>query len=171
MKLLSVEGTDTRPTKDIVKESLFNILAPHITPETIVLDMFAGTGALGIEALSRGAAKAVFIDSQPESCEIVRRNLNKTNLSGKAVIICSDYSKSRNIQKADIIFLDPPYCEEYIEKAIEMISNDSLLNVDGLIVAEHRSSEDIPDLINEFELVKRRKYGISTISIYQRKGK
>ncbi len=171
MKLQSLEGTDTRPTKDIVKESLFNILMPYITINTVFLDIFAGTGAIGIEALSRGAAKAIFIDNNQKSCEVVRNNLIKTNLHSRSQVVCSDFSKYQGRQKADIIFLDPPYCKGYIEKAIEVIDDNGLLNKGGLVVAEHRSSEILPDLIDSLELVKRRKYGISMISIYQRKVK
>lgn len=167
-KLFSLEGSDTRPTTDRVKESIFNIISPHIYGSK-VLDLFAGSGALGIEALSRGANAAVFCEKNRKAIEIIERNLSATGLSDKSVIEKTDsfeyLSKSNCI--FDIIFIDPPYASGFYDIALSLIAKRNILSGDGIIVTERSSSMSAPS-DKDFELVTDRKYGNSTVSIFKR---
>jgi 16S rRNA (guanine966-N2)-methyltransferase len=129
-KLNTLEGLETRPTLDRVKESLFSIIQLKI-PDSNVLDLFAGSGALGIEALSRGASKAVFCDSNYSAIKIVNQNLEKTKLLNKAKVLNTNYNsalESLSNEKFDIVFLDPPYKTNFVEKSIEKILKLDLLS-------------------------------------------
>ena len=122
-KLYTLEGTNTRPTLDRVKESIFNIIQNEIEDAT-VLDLFAGSGAIGLECLSRGAKKAVLCDKSKEAIQIIKRNIEKTHMEEKAQIINADYEncleKLKN-EQFDIIYIDPPYATNYIFKSLEKI--------------------------------------------------
>ena len=122
IQLKTPEGMLTRPTADRVKEALFSIINFDI-PGANVLDLFGGTGQLGIEALSRGASSAVFVDAREESCKLIRENLKRTKLEQNAKVIRSDYLDylGRCREQYDIIFLDPPYAEVFLENAIKKI--------------------------------------------------
>lgn len=167
-KLFSLEGTDTRPTTDRVKESIFNIISPYIYGST-VLDLFAGSGALGIEALSRGANLAVFCEKGRKAIEIIEKNLSATGLLDKAIIEKTDFfeylSKSNCV--FDIIFIDPPYASGFYDSALSVIAKRCLLSDDGIIITE-RSSDLCAPSGNDFELVTDRRYGNSTVSIFKR---
>ena len=146
-KLKTIKGISTRPTTDRVKESLFNIISGMI-PGAEVLDIFAGTGSIGIEALSRGAKKAVFIDRSRICRKIIEDNLNHTKLIDKAVIYQNDVNKGLDILKEkgeifDIIFMDPPYLDNDIEKILEKISKLNLITPSGYIIVEHSSEKRI----------------------------
>ena len=131
-KLYTLDGDDiTRPTLDRVKESLFNIIMPYIENSNI-LDLFAGSGALGLESLSRGAGKVTFCDNSSKAINVIKNNINKTKLEKKTQVLHKDFSKAiidlkNQKNKFDIIFLDPPYKTDYIIKAIEMIIEEDLL--------------------------------------------
>jgi len=136
-RLKPPEGMDIRPTSDRVKESIFNIIQNYIIDGTVV-DLFAGTGNLGIESLSRGAQKAYFVDQSRKSVEIIKYNLEKTRLISLAEIISADVSSGikrialKNIQ-ADVIFMDPPYGKGLINKTINLIETNNLLKPSGLL--------------------------------------
>lgn len=174
-KLSSLEGLETRPTLDRVKEALFNIIQFDIK-EANVLDLFSGSGAIAIEALSRGASSAILCDRSPNAIRIINKNLEDTRLKDKAEVINKDYlqalSKLKNeSEKFDIIFLDPPYKSDYIEKSIENILKYDLLAKDGIIIAE-TDDENIIEKIKknkDIEIYDARKYGIVHI-IFIRKG-
>ena len=119
VNLKTPDGMQTRPTTDRVKEALFSIINFDI-PGAKVLDLFGGTGQLGIEALSRGAASAVFVDAREESCRLIRENLKRTKLEGEGKVVRSDYLEylSRCREQFDIILLDPPYAEVFLENAL-----------------------------------------------------
>ena len=165
--LHSIEDKKTRPTLDRVKESLFNILQNNIE-DKIVLDLFAGSGAIGIEFLSRGAKKAYFCDKSKEAINMIKQNLNKTRLQEKAEILNEDYSqclknlKERNI-KLDIVFLDPPYKENYSANAIKEISELELLKENGIIIVEtdekDRDEKRIEEMNIKYKIYDLRKYG------------
>ena len=174
-KLISLEGLETRPTLDRVKEALFNILQFDIK-EANILDLFSGSGAIAIEALSRGAESAILCDNSKEAIKIIKQNLEETRLIDKAQIICSDYmdtlKKITNQKiKFDIIFLDPPYKSNYLENTINSIIKNELLQEDGIIVAETDDENKIEELkkIENIEIYDARKYGIVHI-IFIRKG-
>jgi len=155
----------------MVKESIFNIISLHIQ-NSIVLDMFSGSGNLGIEALSRGADKAVFFDSNRACCDVIKQNLIHTKLNDRSSVICADVLNENTIRqvvhdKFNLVFLDPPYGKGLILSAINVLQNVSALSEDVLVIAEHKSDEEIPETIRELALIKRKKYGITTVSFYK----
>lgn len=173
-KLLSQEGLNTRPTLDRVKEALFSIIQFKI-PNSTVLDLFSGSGALGIEALSRGANFAVLADNNREAIKIITKNVENTKLLEKSKIVKDDYKvvldnllKSNN--KFDIIFLDPPYKEDFALIAIKKIIEHDLLTKDGIIILETNDANKIKEISNikNLEIYDERKYG-SVILIFIRK--
>ena len=171
MKLSGFEGEAIRPTADRVKENMFNLIAPHVT-DAEVLDLFAGTGALAIEALSRGAAHAVFCEQARPSLEIIRKNLNKTGFIGQSSIVEGDSFTflSRNQKQFDLIFLDPPYNTGMLSRALHLIGSQKCLSPDGIAVAECDGTER-PGEIDGLKLIKERRYGRSYILIYMADGR
>lgn len=138
-KLYTLDGITTRPTLDRVKEPLFSIIQTHINNESCILDLFSGSGALGLEALSRGANKAYLCDKSYEAIEIIKKNVEKTHLQEKSIIINKDFKKCLELlagNKFDLIFIDPPYKLDIAVKAIEKIIELDLLADDGIIVLE-----------------------------------
>lgn len=161
----SLEGT--RPTMERVKESLFAMLQNKID-SSIVLDLFAGSGNLGIEALSEGASYAYFVDNNKKAIKTIENNLKKLNINN-ATIILDDYQKAlkKIDKKIDIVFLDPPYKTNYIETSINEIEKNNILNIDGLIVCE---SDTIDKIIfpEKYQVVKEKKYGDKFIVIIKK---
>ena len=159
----NIDGT--RPTMDRVKESLFGIIQNYIK-DSIVLDLFAGSGSLGIEALSNGASSCYFFDNNIELVNIIKKNTIGIN---GVQIMKSDYKNSLEILKNsnikfDIIFLDPPYKLNLINDCLNKIYKYNLLNDSGIIVCEY---EDENIITNDFELIKEKKYGSKNIKIYK----
>ena len=174
-KLNSLEGLETRPTLDRVKEAVFNILQFNIKGAS-ALDLFSGSGALGIEALSRGAKEAVLCDNSNKAVRIIKQNLEETRLIDKAEIINKDYVEAlknlnKESKKFDIIFLDPPYKSNYAVESIKYIIQYELLAKDGIIVVETDDENKIEEIENykEIEIYDTRKYGIVYV-IFIRKG-
>ena len=166
--LRSVKGMATRPTSDRVRESLFNILSLRIR-DANVLDLFAGTGALGIEALSRGAKSAVFVDESKEAAAVIRKNLEECRLMEKARIIRWNIARNLNClnrydKHFDLIFMDPPYHSGLIAPALAHLTAENCLADSACIVIEHDISEDISEDIRHFYLSDQRKYGRTFIS-------
>lgn len=159
-KLITSDGLDVRPTLDRVKESVFNMIAFDI-PDANVLDLFSGSGSLGIEALSRGAKECIFVDKSSQSVSITKKNLEATRLLDSACILNTDsieFIKSTN-KKFDIIFIDPPYESDLYTKSLSAIKDADILSDDGFIVLEY-DTEITPDFSTDgFELVKEKKYG------------
>ena len=162
--LFSLDGLHTRPTTDRVKESMFSIINFYLQ-DALVLDLFAGSGALGTEALSRGATKCVFVETDRKALEIVRKNLDKTNLSDCAELVFSDYRAylSSQAKQFDVILLDPPYNKKMCDGALEIIYDKNLLKDDGIILCETDFNEIIK---TGFNLKKEYKYGKTKLSIY-----
>lgn len=162
-KLVSPEGNQVRPTLDRVKEAVFNMLAFSVQ-DVSVLDLFAGSGGLGVEALSRGAARAVFVDASEASLRVVRENLALTRLEEKAACICSDFLTYLSGQREsfDLIFLDPPYAGGYLEPALLKIREKRLLAQNGLVVCELDSAEN-PDCPEGYVIIRNKKYGKARI--------
>lgn len=136
--LKTPEGMDTRPTTDRIKETLFNMLMPYL-PGAVFVDLFSGSGGIGIEALSRGAAKAYFVESNQKAIACITDNIEHTHFTDKAVILKQDvFAAIRGSIKdtADVIFLDPPYRQEYDRRALELLKDASFVNEDTLIVVE-----------------------------------
>lgn len=136
--LKTPEGPDTRPTTDRIKETLFNMLMPDL-PDAVFIDLFSGSGGIGIEALSRGARKAYFVENSQKAVTCITENLEHTHLADKAVVLKQDVLAALrgNIREtADIIFLDPPYHQEYDRNVLELLRDASYVNDDTLIVVE-----------------------------------
>ena len=169
IQLKTPEGMQTRPTADRVKEALFSIINFDV-PGAKVLDLFGGTGQLGIEALSRGAESAVFVDAREESCRLIRENLKRTKLEKDAKVIRSDYLDylSRCREQYNIIFLDPPYAEVFLENAIKRITEIDILQSDGIIVAERPLGKELPWEFEGFTRSKDYKYGKVLLTIYRK---
>ena len=167
VQLKTPEGMLTRPTADRVKEALFSIINFDI-PGAKVLDLFGGTGQLGIEALSRGAERSVFVDAREDACKLIRENLRRTKLEG--TVVRSDYMDYLNRCKEtfSIIFLDPPYAEEYLENAIKRITEIDILRTDGIIVAERPVGKELPWEFGGFQRSKDYKYGKTLLTIYRK---
>ena len=167
--LKTPSGMATRPTADRVKEAIFNIIQFDI-PTASVLDLFGGTGQLGIEALSRGANRAVFIDEREDACKLIKENLKRTKLEAYGRVIRSDYMpylKSCK-DKFDIILLDPPYAEVYLENSLKMITEIDILQSGGIIVTERPIGKDLPWEFPGFERSRDYKYGKTLITIYRK---
>lgn len=169
VQLKTPEGMQTRPTTDRVKEALFSIIHFEI-PGARVLDLFGGTGQLGIEALSRGAASAVFVDAREESCRLIRENLKRTKLEGEGKVVRSDYLAylNRCTDRFDIILLDPPYAEVFLENALKRITEIDILETNGIIVAERPLGKELPWEFEGYTRSKDYKYGNTLLTIYRK---
>ena len=166
--LLSRDGLDTRPTTDRVKEAVFNIIQFEIEGRQ-VLDLFGGSGQMAIEALSRGAAGAVIVDQSRESFSVIQQNLKKTRLADRAPVVCADYMDflRRADRKFDLIFLDPPYREKFLENALNRISEIDILKSGGIIVCERPAEKALPDSYPGFQRVRDYRYGKTGITVYR----
>lgn len=171
LKLNTPKNDDVRPTTDRVKESLFNMINSYIMDSNI-LDLFAGTGSLGIECLSRGAKNCVFVDISKESIAIVKSNIKKARVENESTVINADFKDAVSrlkVQKNkfDVIFMDPPYYKDMFVDALEKIDDADLLNEDGLIIVEHDTKDVFPEKIARLEKSKDKKYGNTTLTFYK----
>lgn len=167
-KLIGYDMVGIRPTKDSVKESIFAMINPYIK-DSICLDLFCGTGSLGIEAISNGAKSSYFVDFSKNSIDITKENIDSLKIK-ESVVINDNYTDAlhkfkNNSNTFDIIFLDPPYGKIRIEEVINQIMDSKILNNNGIIVCEYEE-EDLKDNYNSLELLKFKKYGKTYIRIY-----
>ena len=169
VQLKTPEGMLTRPTADRVKEALFSIINFDL-PGAAVLDLFGGTGQLGIEALSRGANSAVLVEQREDACKIIRENLRRTKLEAQGRVVRSDYLDylRRSREKYDIILLDPPYAEVFLENALKCITEIDILKTDGIIVAERPVEKELPFEFEGYTRSKDYKYGKTLLTIYRK---
>ncbi|MBO4939010.1 MAG: 16S rRNA (guanine(966)-N(2))-methyltransferase RsmD [Oscillospiraceae bacterium] len=169
IQLKTPDGMLTRPTTDRVKEALFSIINFDI-PMADVLDLFGGTGQLGIEALSRGAKSAVFVDQRDDACRLIRENLRRTKLEQDAKVVRSDYLDylKRCREKFGIIFLDPPYAEVFLENALKCITEIDILQSGGIIVTERPLGKELPWEFEGYTRSKDYKYGKVLLTIYRK---
>ena len=167
--LKTPDGMATRPTTDRVKEALFSIIQFEV-PASRVLDLFGGTGQLGIEALSREAKCAVFVDERQDACNLIRENLKRTKLESQAKVIRSDYMAYLKTcrDQFDIILLDPPYAEVFLENSLKMITEIDILQSGGIIVAERPADKELPWEFPGFSRSRDYKYGKTLITIYRK---
>lgn len=175
-KLFTLEGENTRPTLDRVKEALFSKINYDLQ-DAVVLDLFAGSGALALESLSRGARQVVLCDSSRDAVKIIKQNIEKTRTNDKTLLLTCDYKKAleelKNKKiKFDIVFLDPPYLTDYGEVAAKIIIENDLLNEDGLIVLETDNEKKVIDNLdtNILEIKDIKKYGRVFLLFLNRKG-
>lgn len=170
-RLALFEGRDVRPTPDRVREALFSILQSKMGgfAELRVLDLFAGSGALAIEALSRGATSACLVEKTIASGKIIRENLNCCQLSNKAKVVISDAFQvlpGFEPNSFDLVFLDPPYNQDLLQPALTAIDKLDLLSKEGLICAESASNETLPESVGQLQRIDQRCYGTIMISFY-----
>jgi len=169
-KLKSPKDLSIRPTSQKVREALFDILGTSIQ-ETCFLDLFAGTGAVGIEALSRGAKKVIFIEKEVKCIKIIKGNLEKTKSSQNSLVYKIDFSSGLKLLAEkkyllDFIFLDPPYRRELVNISLLEISKLPLLRKNGLIIAQHYKKEKVMENLNNIRLYDQRRYGECYLSFY-----
>ncbi len=171
-KLSMISGRDIRPTSDRIRESIFNIIAGRIKG-AVVIDLFAGTGALGLEALSRGADHAFFIDISDYALNVVKNNIMKCGFFEQSTLIQRDILQSVSSftlinRKADIVFMDPPYNLGLLAKAVQQPALLDCLGDNALIIAEHSIKEKISHDFSGVNIVDQRKYGKTLISFLQK---
>lgn len=169
-RLKELEGMETRPTTDRVKEGLFNAVQFDIEGRR-VLDLFAGTGQLGIEALSRGAASCAFVDLRRDAAALTRENLTLCGFEDKGRVHQTDYLAflSSCREKFDLILLDPPYAKGLLEKALETIAKIDIVSANGIIVCESALDQVLPELPEPYEKGREYRYGKIKITLYSRK--
>ena len=173
-KLYTLEGKNTRPTLDRVKESLFNILQSKLQDAT-VLDVFSGSGALALESLSRGARKAILFDNSKQAISIIKRNIEKTHFEPQTEVFLKDYKQGLKLinEKVDVVFVDPPYEQNIAAKAVEQIIKQDILKEDGIIILE---TDNVEREYKQLEIIKNinikdlREYGRVKLIFLNRKG-
>ena len=174
-KLNTLEGIETRPTLDRVKESLFNILQNRIYASKI-LDLFAGSGAIGLELLSRGAKEAILCDNSYKAVQIIKENVIKTHFEDQTKIINNDYKNTLDMlkdEKFDIIFLDPPYESQFDIQAIKIIIDNDMLSKEGIIILETDNEKEKKEMIDKLDInvYDLRSYGRVSLFFLNRKEK
>ena len=170
-RLKELQGMETRPTTDRVKEGLFNIIQFDIEGRR-VLDLFAGTGQLGIEALSRGAAHATFVDQRKDAVDLVRENLKLTGLSDRARVIQGDALTvlASLKDRYDILFLDPPYHTSLLEQALEAATRFDILRGHGIMICESYVDAKLPPVSPPYALHRTYRYGRIQLTVFRREG-
>ncbi len=168
-RLETAEGNDVRPTPERVKEALFSAIQFDIEGRR-VLDLFAGSGQLGIEALSRGAEYAVFVDQSPVSVGHINNNLKNTGFTDKAKVIRGDFTAvlMGMDQTFDYVFLDPPYASDFLLKAIKMVQRN--VKEHGIIICEHPKEQILPQEVDDFKIKKQYRHGKVYLTMYSRRG-
>ena len=167
-KLFSVQGEKTRPTADRIREAIFNILSSRVDA-TIVLDLFAGTGAFGLEALSRGAQDAIFIETHKKALTVLRRNVHTIGLENRATILKWDILKNLDCLKAfsapiNLVFMDPPYARHFIDPTLSNLHACGCLEAGAWVIVEHSQREAVPGDELPFHLEDQRAYGKTLVS-------
>ncbi len=171
-RLETFEGTDIRPTPDRVRGAIFSILFSRLGAfqGKTVLDLYAGTGAMAIEALSRGASKAWLVDQGPQSAQVIGKNLQNCRVADRAVHVRSAVSRALEQlggeKPFDLIFLDPPYKKGLASQTLELLAGKEFLSQDGIICAEADRSEDIPSEFGSLTRIDRRDYGTTSIHLF-----
>jgi len=164
------KGTKTRPATDLVRGAIFSMLENMPGEWTQVLDLFSGSGALGIEALSRGAGWVDFVESEPRCCGIIKENLEKTKLADRAHIYCRDAFRSVSFldKEYNIILMDPPYSNPSIGNLITQLANSKLVGMNTTVVVTHSPRRPLDTAYDTLDLVKEHRHGDSCISIYKK---
>lgn len=170
-KLNTLEGLNTRPTSERAKEAVFSMIQFEI-PASRVLDLFAGSGQMGLEALSRGATHATFVDNSKEAISVINHNVKKTHFENESLVVASGVEaylkRMLGREKYDLVFLDPPYASDCLKKALKCLTEYNLLSKNAILVCES-GKENIFDgedeLKEKFEIVKQTKYGVAYVTI------
>jgi len=167
-KLITPKRYSLRPTSDRVKESLFNILGGEVEGK-VVLDLFAGTGNLGIEALSRGAERVIFVEKGRQALQIIQTNLNQFGLADRSEILPKDVNRAIGILKQrgecfDLILMDPPYEKGLIQRTLMKLNTHPIYHGDSILVIEHNRREPLPHILDEWNLIRQQKIGDTLLS-------
>jgi 16S rRNA (guanine966-N2)-methyltransferase len=170
--LKAVPGNTTRPTTDKVKEALFNMIGPYFE-KGLGLDLFAGSGGLGLEALSRGLDRVIFVDRERKAIQTIYENIQACKMEDKAEVYRNDADRAlkaliKREMRFDYIFLDPPYKKQQLLSLMQKISEHRVLKNGGYIICEHSHDVELPESVGEFTQFKHEKYGIIAITIYSR---
>lgn len=167
IKLKSIKNKNTRPTLDRVKEAMFSILTPYLQGAE-VLDLFAGFGGLGLEAISRGASSTVFVERSRKNIKVIKENINKCNFENEAEVIQDDVFAylHKNNNQYDLILMDPPYKKEFGEKLLKEIDKNNILRKKGIIVIEHSENENLTNQNNLLK-IKDKKYGDTKLTFFE----
>lgn len=169
--LKAVPGNSTRPTTDKVKEAIFNIIGPFFQGG-IGLDLFAGSGGLGIEAISRGMDLVIFVDRDGKAIQTIKENIKLCHLEDYTEVYRNEANRAlKAIQKRgltfDVVFLDPPYKKQQLLALLSEMADNHIISPNGIILCEHSNEVDLPDSVGNLTCIKREKYGIIQITIYQ----
>jgi 16S rRNA (guanine(966)-N(2))-methyltransferase RsmD len=169
-RLRTVEGMAVRPTSDRLRETLFNILAPHITKSSF-LDVCAGSGAIGAEAISRGAQQVTFIDNSRRACSVIEANLRTLGAEHEATIINRDAAAAlkqlaKEGKQFDIVFFDPPYASDIYDTVMRLLDEQPLLSNDAIVIAEHRVKAPPKDQYGRLRMYRALKQGESALAFY-----
>ena len=169
-RLLSPKGSDVRPTSDKVKEAVFSMLLPYMEGDFACMDVFAGSGNLGLEAISRGAEKVFFSDSSRESLALARENAKLCGVQDRCVFLSGDFRANIRRVKEDvrIFFADPPYADKVLPEVLQAIDEAGNCQSGGIVVCEHRHKDQLPEALHGFSCIKSRRYGATGITIYER---
>ena len=167
------KGTPTRPATDLVRGAIFSILETTTDDWSQVLDLFSGSGALGIEALSRGAGWVDFVDREPRCCAIIKQNLEKTKLAASAHIYCCNVGKALSFlnKEYSIILMDPPYSDPSIGNLVSQLATSKLIGANSVVVVTHSPHLQLNPTYGTLNLTKHRRHGDSCIAVYQKEGK
>jgi 16S rRNA (guanine966-N2)-methyltransferase len=168
-KLGPLRGLAIRPTTDYLRESIFNILAGGLEG-AVVLDLFAGTGSLGIEALSRGAATAVFVDKAPQAIKALTRNICSCSLEAQSTILKRDVLRGLGFLKSiglALVFIDPPYDKGFVERTMQRLDRAQTTSDEASIIIEHSERETLPEQVASFILSDQRHHGKTLVSFYR----
>jgi len=168
-RLAAPKGTKIRPTSDRVKEAIFSTIASYVS-QSDFLDLFAGTGSMGIEALSRGANSCTFVDASPQAIKCIKNNLSNIGFEDRSIVMLGDSTKivTRLTQIYDIIFLDPPYGCDLVVPIVKNLK--LLLKEEGIIVVETENKIELPSQCDTFRLIKTVRYGDTQVGYYNFKG-
>lgn len=170
-RLAPIRGTSIRPTSDKVREAIFDLIGHDLT-DVNALDLFAGTGSLGIEAISRGASWALFVDNSPRSIDLIGRNLRLCGYENAGSLLKRDLSRDISWKtvfkgkRLDLVFMDPPYGRDLIPPLLERISHSGILAFPSVVVAESARADRLPEAVDRLEMADSRMYGDTRVSIY-----
>ena len=172
-RLKAPKGTPTRPATDLVRGAIFSILESTASNWARVLDLFSGSGALGIESLSRGAGWVDFVEQEPRCCSIIRQNLEKTRFSHQAHIYCCSVAKALSFleEEYSIILIDPPYSDSSIGKVVQQLAISKLVGEESVVVVTHSPHLPLNSTYAPLQALKERRHGDSCIKVYQKEGK
>ena len=169
-RLLGTLSSQARPTTERVRAAIFNVLHPEVYSDQRVLDLYAGSGSLGIEALSLGAAWGDFVEQNPRQCEVIRTNLKRTGLDQQAGVFCGDVRRTLNTLPGDysLVLLDPPYRMRNLEEVLDLIAAvPGLVEDGGMVVVGHSRHLDLPDTSGRLQRETHRRYGDNVVEFYR----